>query len=137
MTNTTPNPAADVAQIRALFDSQQRLVGTLVNEMQDLKQDLQERDRQLADIYSRLEDQGQMDKVHIELMDLWAERLSMLERVVVSMIEDFDDRTAFVKQVQPLSARSNRNLRAALSLADRIAAPPAPSPAPAPERWSN
>lgn len=136
MTNTPSNPAADVAHIRALFDSQQRLVGTLVNELQDARQDFQERDRQLADIYSRLEAQASMDRVHIELMELWSERLALLERVIVALIDDFDDRTAFVKQAQPLSAQSGRNLRAALSLAEKIAAPPAARPGPAAERWS-
>ena len=138
MTNNTPNPAAEAAQLRSQYEGQLRLNGTLVNELHDLKLDLQERDRQLADIYRRLEDQGAMDKAHIELLELWAERLSMLEDVTVAILNDHEEeRSAFIRKAQPLKLQSTRNLRTALALADRIAARPPEPQVPASERWSN
>jgi hypothetical protein len=125
MTNTPSNPAADVAYVRSLYETQLRLNGTLVNELQDMKLDLQERDRKIADIYSRLEAQGAMDKTHIELLELWADRLSLLESLILAMLEDQEEREAFARQVQPLRFKSGRYLRHALKLADEITAPPA------------
>jgi hypothetical protein len=127
----------DAKLILARVESNTRLLGTLVNELQDARQDFQERTRQLADIYSRLEAQAAMDRAHTEIMQLWSGRLELVESTILdALLEDQEDRAAFAQQMRPMRGTTNRALRNTMALADTIAAPPAQPMLPPPERWS-
>lgn len=120
MTETTPNAADEAARYESLYRSQMRTNGTLVNEVQALREGLAERDRKIADISDRLEDAARAVMVNSEMFELLGERCTLVENLLLAELADRDEREAFVQTVMPGRTETQRRVRALLGTAKSI-----------------
>lgn len=117
--NETP-PNNDPAYLRQLFDSNQRLVGTLVNELEAARRDMAERDRLIADLDERLKDMARAVEFDAETYKLIGERFELLENILLAELDDRQEREAMMKLVQPGRVETQRRVRALLGIAKSI-----------------
>lgn len=118
MTNTESNN--DPAYIRQLFDSMNRLVGSMVNDLQEVREAMAERDRQMTDLSDRLGSNARSVRDEAELQEQMAGRVTLVENLVLAELDDREEREAFARLVQPGRAETQRRVRNLLGIAKSI-----------------